>query len=504
MQLQMTTPMDIGMDVQDEALHGSEDFFDLAHGGAHKRIVAGEEAGSDAEDDKVEEDDSDADSEDSADARERRMQDLEGEIDGMYEEYRQKVSERDAKHRAREARKQNEHNDAWYGFTKQAEDAEEEGDSDKEEGGFEVYNRRKTQEETYDTDDEEDDEDERREIEELKAKRQKRKRNAESDDGVAEDDEDIEPLVQSLESRADRKERVSREAAIWFDNPLFKGIDGLDGDDDDEDEEDEEESEEEEEEEEGEQDEDELASAISEDEDEDAASSPPTDMEDEDQWRFEDEDQDEIKQKLIAEKGLTTAEAITLATQLVNREKTKTDLIDDGFKKGNFVDKSDLPQWFLDEESEFYKPNVPITKEAVAALAARRRALDARPIKKVAEAKARKKMRAMQRLETARKKAEGISDNVDISEREKAANIDKVLRKAGTKPQQKQLQVIVARGANKGKGRPSGVKGRYRMVDPRGKKEMRARKRRDKAMGKKSSSAVRGAPRIPNGYGGRV
>ena len=58
---------------------------------------------------------------------------------------------------------------------------------------------------------------------------------------------------------------------------------------------------------------------------------------------------------------------------------------------------------------------------------------------------------------------------------------------------------MVARGANRGiKGRPKGTKGRYRMVDPRMKKELRAQKRRDQRSGKKRSSG--GKPRIPKGY----
>lgn len=83
-------------------------------------------------------------------------------------------------------------------------------------------------------------------------------------------------------------------------------------------------------------------------------------------------------------------------------------MIDDGFTRHTFDSKDDLPPWFLDDETKHYKSNVPITKEAVEQLKAKQRALDARPIRKIAEAKARKQRRAAIRIEKALKKADGI------------------------------------------------------------------------------------------------
>ncbi len=173
--------------------------------------------------------------------------------------------------------------------------------------------------------------------------------------------------------------------------------------------------------------------------------------------------------------GLVTPEAVTLAQQLVNREKTRTQLINDGFNRYSLNSKDGLPSWFLDDESKHYKVNLPVTKEAVAALRAKQRALDARPIKKIAEAKGRKKFRAAQRLEKAMRKAEGVNDTADMTEREKAQQIEKLMRKgmsSGGKAK-KEVKVVVAKGDHKGvKGRPKGVKGRYTMVDSRMKKEV--------------------------------
>ena len=184
---------------------------------------------------------------------------------------------------------------------------------------------------------------------------------------------------------------------------------------------------------------------------------------------------------VFVDRGLLTAEAVTLAQQLVNRQKTKTDLLNDGFTRYALNSKEGLPAWFLDDESKHYTPNLPITKEAVAALRAKQRALDARPIKKVAEAKARKKLKAAQRLERAMKKAEGVTQTEEMSEREKARQVEKLLARGASKGKRKEVKVVVAKGAHKGiKGRPKGVKGRYTMVDSRMRKELRAKKRKEK------------------------
>ena len=211
-------------------------------------------------------------------------------------------------------------------------------------------------------------------------------------------------------------------------------------------------------------------------------------------WDVDDEDKDEVKRKLIqgettlntrancTDKGLLTAEAVTLATALVNRQTTADKLIDDGFNRLSTFNKDDLPSWFLDDESKHYKANIPITKEAINALRDRQRALDARPIKKVAEAKARKKMRTAQRLEKAKKKADGVMETEDLNDREKAKQVGKMIGRAHGKDKLKEKKVVVAKGANRGiKGRPKGVKGKYKIVDARMRKEVRALKRVKKA-----------------------
>jgi len=57
-----------------------------------------------------------------------------------------------------------------------------------------------------------------------------------------------------------------------------------------------------------------------------------------------------------------------------------------------------------------------VTKEEVLKIKSRFMELDARPIKKVAEAKARKKMKAVKRMEKLKAKAELIAMNQEMTE----------------------------------------------------------------------------------------
>lgn len=175
---------------------------------------------------------------------------------------------------------------------------------------------------------------------------------------------------------------------------------------------------------------------------------------------------------------IITAEAMTLAHQLATGQKSSHEMIDDGFNKHTLRDKDGLPEWFVDDEGKHDRPQKPITKAAAAAIKEKLRALNARPIKKVREAKARKKFKAAQRLEKLKKKSDMLANDEGMTEKEKADSIAKLLRKAARKKQSQPAKLVVARGPNRGvQGRPRGVKGRYRMVDPRMKKELRAQKR---------------------------
>lgn len=169
---------------------------------------------------------------------------------------------------------------------------------------------------------------------------------------------------------------------------------------------------------------------------------------------------------------------MTLAHQLATGQKTTHDAIDDGFNKWAFRDRDGLPEWFIDDESRHDKLQKPITKAAAQAIKEKMRAFNARPIKKVREAKARKKFKAAQKLEKLKKKSDMLNNDENMTEKEKSDSISRLMAKAARKKPKQAAKLVVARGLNRGiKGRPKGVKGRYRIVDPRMKKELRAQKR---------------------------
>ncbi|KAH7931100.1 FtsJ-domain-containing protein [Leucogyrophana mollusca] len=475
MQLQMTAPLDIGLEQNDASLVGQGDVFDLASAerGTRKRggitnLVADEEMPEENDESEASEEDKADDEEvlDSDEEREKKVAELEAELDGMYESYQEKMKERDAKFRVKQAREKSGRLEEWHGI----EDKGSEDGDESEVGGWDAMEDAKGRAGDDSSSDDSDDED-------APAIGQKRKRSEALDRTSNKN--------LRLITKLEEPQPVSRAAQVWFSQGVFDGLEAVDDISDDGDEVGEDVEMNSAEDGTGDLDWQDEDAAVSEDDFEVVREEPADD--DVDMWDAENENEDEVKRQHIKKYGLVTPEAVSIAQRLVNRQTTKTHLVNDGFSRYSLNSKDDLPSWFLDDEAKYYKPNIPVTKEAVAALRARQRALDARPIKKIAEAKGRKKMRAAQRLEKAMKKAEGVNTTSDMSEREKAQQIEKLMRKGASKGKpKKEVKVVVAKGAHKGvKGRPKGVKGRYTMVDARMRKEVRAKKRKEKASKKR-------------------
>lgn len=176
---------------------------------------------------------------------------------------------------------------------------------------------------------------------------------------------------------------------------------------------------------------------------------------------------------------LDSAQAMTLAHKLALGQINKHDLVNEGMNRYSFRDRDNLPDWFIEDEKQHSKITKPITKEAAAAIREREKQMNARPIKKVLEAQGRKKMRALKRLEKLKKKSDLINEDSAKSEKDKADEIQSLMRKLSNKQKKRpKPSLVVAKGANKGlSGRPRGVKGKYKMVDGVMKNEQRALKR---------------------------
>ncbi|XP_062478490.1 pre-rRNA 2'-O-ribose RNA methyltransferase FTSJ3 [Pezoporus occidentalis] len=175
------------------------------------------------------------------------------------------------------------------------------------------------------------------------------------------------------------------------------------------------------------------------------------------------------------------AEGLALGSVIATSKKAKRDLIDDSFNRYSFnEDEGELPSWFTEEEQQHRRRQIPVDRQTVEAYRQRWREINARPIKKVAEAKARKKRRMLKKMEQMKKKAEAVVSTVDISEREKVAQLRRIYKKAGLAKEKRQVTYLVAKkGVGPRVRRPPGVKGQFKVVDSRLKKDVRAQKRKE-------------------------
>merc|ERR1711915_43018 len=88
--------------------------------------------------------------------------------------------------------------------------------------------------------------------------------------------------------------------------------------------------------------------------------------------------------------------------------------------------------------------------------------------------------------EKAKKRAEAVLENEDLGSREKASEIKKLYKRAEMAGKKKEVSYVVAKkhNAQKRSSRPAGIKGPYKQVDARMKKDT-ATKRQNAKQGKK-------------------
>lgn len=108
------------------------------------------------------------------------------------------------------------------------------------------------------------------------------------------------------------------------------------------------------------------------------------------------------------------AKQLALGTMMLRKHRAK-ELVDAAYNRFSWNDDAGLPDWFVDDEKKHYRPQVPLPPALVDQMKQKFMSLASKPIKKVAEARARKRKRAAQRLSAAKKKATALAANPGTS-----------------------------------------------------------------------------------------
>uniref|UniRef100_A0A5F4VXR4 pre-rRNA processing protein FTSJ3 n=1 Tax=Callithrix jacchus TaxID=9483 RepID=A0A5F4VXR4_CALJA len=171
--------------------------------------------------------------------------------------------------------------------------------------------------------------------------------------------------------------------------------------------------------------------------------------------------EDPVKHRILDPEGLA------LGAVIASSKKAKRELIDNSFNRYTFnEDEGELPEWFVQEEKQHRIRQLPVGKKEVEHYRKRWREINARPIKKVAEAKARKKRR--------------VSDGSLCRSSNLFSSLCSLYKKAGLGKEKCHVTYVVAKkGVGRKVRRPAGVRGHFKVVDSRMKKDQRAQQRKE-------------------------
>uniref|UniRef100_A0A1I8B544 Putative rRNA methyltransferase n=1 Tax=Meloidogyne hapla TaxID=6305 RepID=A0A1I8B544_MELHA len=220
---------------------------------------------------------------------------------------------------------------------------------------------------------------------------------------------------------------------------------------------------------------------------------------DDDKMENYDNEENGNNEKSIQKKKLTPLQ-LAIGEQMIYSKKRSRDIEDWAWNRHTNNDE-ELPDWFLADEKRHNRPTeLPpsVDFSRVQFYAQRDPPVNARSVKKVAEAKMRKKKRQQRRLDKAKKRAEGILENEQMEHVEKVRELKKLYKKAA-RPEKKEVKYQVVTKGKRGKmTRP---KGPFKLVDRRLKKDNRPLKnQKSKKNGRngKSGSKRNGGGKRPS------
>lgn len=167
--------------------------------------------------------------------------------------------------------------------------------------------------------------------------------------------------------------------------------------------------------------------------------------------------------------------AYKASREILTSKHRRDEMINDSFNRYMHDDGPSVPSWFAAEEANYNRPMIPITKQEVAEWRQRMRSINEVETKRVIEARARKKAKALQRLKSAQEKADEIAEKEGLDERSKLRMMEQIAAKGMAALKQKERVVFVRKRDNGSPSIPKG-KGKVRLVDARGKKDLRAEK----------------------------
>lgn len=195
------------------------------------------------------------------------------------------------------------------------------------------------------------------------------------------------------------------------------------------------------------------------------------------------------------------AEMVAIGMRMRQSKREANEVLDDAYNRYTFDDPLDLPRWFADPDPQYRFRREPIvSKEQVAEMKAYIKSLQAAPSKKEAEAKARRRARATKKIEAMKNKANSIAEQEDVSAGARMKAIEQLYRQASKassskKTKRKQYVAVQGTGPKKviggdktGRGRKS-ARGAYTvLVDKRMKSDKRGMAKAERRKQKKGKS----------------